>query len=229
MQERPIARILYLLVALSAGSGLVIAFLIAALDAHPPPLPPIEPTLFGIGTPGWDGAPGRLADLASYFTEWSNIIVCVVFLLLAIRPHHRGTVFRVLLIDALLMILITGVVYLTVIAPNTPPRDGWNLASSIFQHYLTPLLTLLAWAIVGPRGWFSWRLIPLVLIIPLSWAAFTLIRGVIIHVYPYAFVDVPTLGYPMVILNIIGITMLGVVIYAGLLGIDRFAPRWTPA
>lgn len=224
MQERPFARILYALTALSAFTGIAIAYVIAGAGS----------VIVRVETPGLfddygQDAVGRLADLSSYFTEWSNLLVAIVFALLAIRTAGRGRLMQVLLFDALLMILVTGLIYNAILAPAMAPRHGWDLFSTTLAHTVTPLLALLSWALVGPRGWVRRELILPTLILPIVWLAYTLIRGAFTDAYPYGFINVVDLGYLMALINVGVILLIGIALCFALLGVDRLARRWTRA
>jgi len=218
MRESPLQRIAFAVLALCAGGGVLIG--LALTGSPPPPGPPPAAGLFDPTTTGQ-----RLGDALSYFTYWSNILVAIVFGLLAIRTRGRGRLMRVLLLDALLMILVTGIVYVTVLAPSAPPAEGWDLASRLLVHYIAPPLALVVFALVGPRGWISVRLIPAALILPLGWVAYTLVRGAIIGAYPYGFLNVVDLGYAMALVNTGVILVFGIVICLALVGIERVAAR----
>jgi hypothetical protein len=221
MPERRIARLLYALTALSAAVGTLLAFVIAGLGSSI--VPADTPGLFD---DRGQNAVGRLADLASYFTEWSNVLVAVVFALLAIRSTGRGRLFRVVLFDALLMIIISGIVYNAILAPSGAPRHGWDLLSTTLEHTVTPLLAVIVWAACGPRGWLQRKLIPATLVIPIVWVIFTLLRGAVIDAYPYGFMNVVDLGYAMALINVGVILLIGIALCFALIGIDRLAQRW---
>ena len=222
MHERPIARLLYALTALSAGVGVVLA--IALETAGTDSKPALDPGLYSFAD---ENALGRFADMVSYFTEWSNVVVAVVFALLAVRTAGRGRLMHVLLLDALLMIIVTGIVYNAILAPGAPPLHGWPLVSNTLVHIVSPILAVVTWAVFGPRGWLHRSLIPAALVIPIIWLLYTLIRGAIVDAYPYGFINVVDLGYPMAIVNVLVIVALGIGICFLLIGIDRLARRWS--
>jgi hypothetical protein len=185
------------------------------------------PSQLGYGNAaGLAGAVGRTIDFFSYFTIWSNIVVAVVATLLAIDPARDSRLLRVLRLDALLMITITGIVYAVVLAPISH-LTGWQVPANSLLHQITPLLTIVVWLVVGPRGWIAWRTIPEALVLPIVWIVCTLLRGAVIGGYPYPFIDVVKLGYGQVLVNVIAIAVIGVVIAAALLGIDRLLARRT--
>jgi hypothetical protein len=211
-------RILFAVLALCAGGGVLIGL---AMSAFAPTIaPPAEPGLFAPTT-----TLQRLGDDISYFTYWSNILVAVVFGLLAVRTAGRGLLMRVLLFDALLMITVTGLVYAIVLAPSAPPAEGWDLASRLLVHYIAPPLALVVFAVAGPRGWLRAGLIPRALILPLGWLAYTFVRGTLVDTYPYGFINVVQLGYGMALVNTGAILLIGVVLCFVLVGIERIASR----
>ena len=224
MQPRPLARALHALVAASAAIGTVLAFgVVAAGQGIEPPL---ERGLFDFPAAG---TAARMADMASYFTEWSNVLVAIVFALLAARTDGRGRLLRVLLFDALLMIIVTGVVYNAILAPAGPPRHGLDLVATTLEHTVTPILALVVWAWVGPRRWLDRRLILPTLVIPIVWIAYSLVRGAIVGAYPYGFMNVVHLGYPLAMVNLLVILLIGIALCFALLGVERLARRWSPA
>jgi hypothetical protein len=176
---------------------------------------------------GLAGALGRVIDYASYFTILSNIVVAVVVTVLARHPGRDTPLLRVLRLDSLLMIVITGLVYAVVLAP-TAHNTGWQVVGNFFVHQATPVLTVVVWLVVGPRGWIRWSTIPLAMILPLVWLAYTLTRGVVIGGYPYPFLDVVRHGYGQVAINVLGVLVLGVVVAVILLGVDRLLPGPRP-
>jgi hypothetical protein len=223
MQERPVARVLYTLTALSAAIGLAVSLGIAITGAYPEPA--LERGLF---QNAGENAIGRIADWAMYFTHWSNLLVAVVFGLLAARTAGRGRLLQVLLFDALLMIIVTGLVYNAIIAPGAPAPHGWSLVANVFVHQIAPVAAVAAWTAVGPRGWLHRALIPAALVIPVVWILLTLARGAVIDAYPYGFINVVQLGHAMAILNVLAILLMGIGILFLLIGVDRLARRWSP-
>jgi hypothetical protein len=146
MPEKPLARVFYGLTSLSAIAGTTLAFVLYGFGTSGPP--DTTPGMFDVYG---QNMIGRLADTISYFTTWSNVLVAIVFALLAIRVSGRGHITHVLLFSALLMILVAGLVDNAILAPAVAPRHGWELLTTTLEHTITPLLALFAWAIFGPR------------------------------------------------------------------------------
>ena len=202
-----------------AWFGVVLVGVLSATGSFAAP-EQIEGHLFGHHPSGTAGVFSRVFDTYSYFTVWSNIVVAIAFTLLARRPSSRSVVQRVLLLDALLMITITTVVYWLVLAP-TDTWQGWSLLTSPLQHAVVGLLAVVGWIAVGPRGLLTIDLSPKALVVPLIWIALTLIRGAVIDAYPYPFTDVATLGYPGVLVRLAVILVVGLLIAAGYSALDR--------
>ncbi len=169
---------------------------------------------------GLAGAPERLIDLFSYFTIWSQIAVGIIMTLLYLNPARDGKLFRVLRIDTVLMITVTGVVYNLLLGPNYPPQ-GLNQISSPIQHTITPLITVLIFIIAGPRGWFNLKNILAALVLPIVYVFYTLFRGAIIDKYPYDFFDVVANGYANVIIFVLGILFASIIVAVFYWGIDK--------
>ena len=156
----------------------------------------------GVGPMG-----ARLLDLASYFTIQSNLLVAVSAVALALRPDRDGPVWRVVRLDALLGITVTGVVYLTVLAP-LQDLSGAPAVADIGLHYVGPALAVLAWFGYGPRHRIDRRTAWLALIWPVLFFAYTLVHGAVAGWYPYPFVDVVVHGYASVLGNAVLVTAL---------------------
>lgn len=140
-----------------------------------------------------------------YFTVQSSVIIAVVSATAAVRPvpaWARGA--------ATLYSCITGTVYHALLAnPSSPFHmvdSGAHAPHNLLLHTVTPILAAVTWLIVDRepvRWWFAavW------LGYPLAYLAFALIRGAIVHEYPYPFVDVGELGYPGVAISALGFTV----------------------
>jgi len=91
-----------------------------------------------------------------------------------------------------------------------------------------PLLAVIGWVAFGPRGLTSARIAKLSLLFPLAWLAFTLIRGAVIHWYPYPFIDVTSIGYGKALLNCFWVTLLLLGLAAGASALDSRLSRRPP-
>ncbi len=107
---------------------------------------------------------------------------------------------------------------------------GLHQLGNQLVHTVVPVLTVLGWFIFGPRGGTSRRVAWLSLLFPACWLVFTLIRGAVIHWYPYPFIDVSVIGYGKAILNAFLVSLLLLGLAAGATALDsRLGPREQPA
>jgi hypothetical protein len=209
--RRDVARWLYVLIAAAAAAGLVIQLVL----------------LFAGGDDVNSGNSTAAVPIGisllrffSYFTIQSNILVLVAAVLLAVRPGRDGTVWRVLQLDALLAIVITGIVYGTILAPLVQ-LEGTAFLATVLLHYVSPWLFLAAWLLVGPRPRITWSTVAAAFLWPVAWIAYTIIHGAISGWYPYPFLDVATLGYPIALRNIAAVLAAAIVLAVVFRQLDR--------
>ena len=218
MASRNTRRIAYGINALSAWTGFGLSLIFETFGLveqvqYDPPVPPSQFSYYGHYADGLAGAPARLADLLSYFTIWSQIVVGVVMTLLYLNPDRRGKVLRIMRLDSIMMITVTGVVYNLLLGPKFPPV-GLSKYSSLFEHTLTPLITIVVFLFFGPRGWFTLKALGSALLLPIAYVFYTLIRGAFLNSYPYGFFDVVTNGYAFVLTFVLGILAAALIVTA---------------
>lgn len=178
----------------------------------------------------WSGPIGyATVRYFSFFTILSNLLVAVVAASTATggnwaplrfwrTPRVRGL--------AALCIAVTCLIYVTILAGQWHPL-GPQLIADRTLHYVVPLLYLFWWAALLPHGTLVWRDALGWLWFPLIFLAWTLLRGAVVHEYPYTFVDVDHLGYGAVLINALMVGMVFVALGLGLVAIDRVLARYT--
>ena len=166
----------------------------------------------------------RLLRLISYFTIQSNIAVAIAAGILMRRPDADGQGFRVLRLDAVIAITVTGVIHFFLLRPLLQ-LEGADAAADLLLHVIVPVLAFLGWLLFGPRPRIAGRTIGLALIWPVLWLGYTLLLGEINGWYPYPFIDVNELGYPRTLLNAAGVTLL----FLALFGLAALVDRKLPA
>jgi hypothetical protein len=127
----------------------------------------------------------------------------------------------------LVAISLTGVVFHVALG-RLLDLDGWDWLANQLVHTVVPLLAVVGWLIAGPRGLTSARIARLSVLFPAGWLVFTLVRGAVVHWYPYPFIDVTTLGYGKAVLNCVWVALLLFGLGAGFTVMDRrlgHAPR----
>ena len=166
----------------------------------------------------------RFVRFFSYFTVESNLLVLLSAATLALNPQRDGALWRVLRLDALLGIAVTGVVFTTVLS-GLVQHSGIGTWVNAGFHYVSPLMALLGWLLFGPRPRIDTRTLLLAFAWPVAWLVYTLIRGAITAWYPYPFLNAHELGYARVAVNI-AVILVGASAFALLLWrVDEHLPR----
>ncbi|WP_187350578.1 Pr6Pr family membrane protein [Glycomyces terrestris] len=166
----------------------------------------------------------RLVRLFSYFTIQSNLLVIAAAGLLALRPDRDGRAWRVLRLDALLGIVVTGIVFALVLAPLVHPVGvAWAVNAAF--HYVSPVAFLLGWILFGPRGRIDAGAVAGAFAWPAAWIAYTFAHGAATGWYPYPFLDAGALGYSRALLNTAAVLATALALAALAAWADRrFAP-----
>ncbi len=201
------ARVLHAAVALCALAGIGTELVTALLDG---------PGIAGTMTE-------RLVRLFSYFTIQSNILAGAIAVALAVRPDRDGRVFRVLRLDAVLCITVTGIVYHAVLRGLNELTPSGAFAN-LLLHTVVPALALVAWLWVGPRPRITWSTVAWSVAYPLVWIAYTLVRGAIVDWYPYPFLDVGEIGLGATLVNTALVAVVFLVLATAALWVDRRLP-----
>ena len=141
-----------------------------------------------------------LVRFFSYFTIQSNLVVLVVSIMLAANPERDGKWWRVLRLDSLLGIVITGLVFALVLA-RIVHLTGLAYVVTICLHYISPPMTLLAWLLFGPRSRIGWPTVAWAFAWPALWIIYTFLHGAISGWYPYPFLNPLRIGYPSALGN----------------------------
>ncbi|MGY1856558.1 Pr6Pr family membrane protein [Modestobacter sp. SYSU DS0290] len=194
--------VLAVVVAASVGTELVRALLDTGSDA---------------------GALARVVRFLSWFTIQSNLLVLVAALPLVRDPGHDGRIWRVVRLDALLGISVTGLVFAAVLAPTTHPQGlGWWTNAG--THYVVPVVAVVGWLVFGPRPRVTGTTIVAALGWPLAWIAYTLAHGALTGWYPYGFLDAQALGYGTALRNLGVVVALSVAFLLVVGVLDRRLP-----
>jgi len=171
-----------------------------------------------------NGLSDRLIRLFSYFTIQSSIVVLAGVATLALRRAPDGALWRVVRLDGLVGIVVTGLVFVTVLAATTHPTGAaWWANAGL--HYVSPTATLLGWLLFGPRPRITWSTVGWALVWPVGWLGYTFAHGAVSHWYPYPFLDVTALGYVRALANTGAVVLLAF----GLLTLARWLDGRLPA
>jgi hypothetical protein len=188
--------------------------------------------LFGIGVELYEGMFHPVADgffhgaLAqtlnrfAYYTIVSNTVVAFVSFRAATGNWQVTPLNRVLMLDALAMIFVTGLVFNTMLEHT--PSFTLRYAAAVALHDIAPVMTIVGWAMFARGRNIFVSTIFLALILPLFWLACTLIRYAMIGWVPYPFLDAARHGWPHVVLVLAMILSFQLALGFGALVWDKF-------
>ncbi|CAG7614825.1 Pr6Pr family membrane protein [Leucobacter soli] len=198
-------------------------------------------TTFARAVAGGSDLPTTIVNFFSFFTILSNVLAMLVLIVAALRAFtgadRRGGEPRWLtlaLASATSYMILTGIVY-NVLLRSIPLDQGATVPwSNEVLHVVGPLFMLvdLLWA--PGRAALRWSAVLEVLIFPILWVAYTLIRGPLVTSprteepwwYPYPFLD-PHLqgGYFGVAAYVFGIAVAIIGLAAAVVAIGRRRSR----
>lgn len=90
--------------------------------------------------------------------------------------------------STLAILLVVAVCFHVILAPLYPSR-GVALWGSWLLHYIGPALFLAWWVFAIPHGGLNYRQIPRMLLPGALYIAWVLLRGEVVHEYPYSIFD----------------------------------------
>jgi hypothetical protein len=125
----------------------------------------------------------RVIRYFSYFTVQSNILVAVTAVTLVANPWRDGPVWRVVRLNAIVGITVTGLIYVTLLRPVVD-LHGVSKLTDVAFHYVVPLLAVVAWLVLGPRPRIDEVTLLGFLVWPIAYVAYTLGHGAASHWYP---------------------------------------------
>ncbi len=144
-----------------------------------------------------------ITQIFSYFTILTNLLIAIAYSFILLSPNSKpGRFFSQ-------TATLTGIaVYIGVITfiYELLLRDRWDIVglvktTDILLHTVNPIAFLIFWFVFVPKQQLRWMLAIYWLIYPLVYLIWILIRGEILNVYPYHFINVVNLGYTNVIVN----------------------------
>lgn len=164
-----------------------------------------------------------LVRFFSYFTILSNILVAWSTTTLALGVDRDTRTWRVLRLNAVVGIAVTGLVHWFFLRPLLDLHGADHLADKLL-HVVVPLLAVVGWAVFGPRGRIRrGDLLPSAGY-PALYMAWTLVHGAATSWYPYPFADVGEHGYAVVLRNACGVVALLVALSAAAMWTDGRLP-----
>lgn len=167
---------------------------------------------------------GSIVNFLSYFTVLCNLLIAVSLTCSVFWPAFAiGKFFsRISVQSAIaLYILIVGLVY-NIVLRGIWVVTGLQWVVDNLLHVVVPVLYVLYWVVVTPKGSLKWKDGLYWTIFPTVYLIYSLVRGEAVGWYPYPFLDVLKHGYQQVVVNIV--LMIAVFFGMGLLliGLNRW-------
>jgi len=144
----------------------------------------------------------------AFFTILTNLMVAIVSAVSAIAPNSASG--RLLAgantrAGVVLYIGLVGIVYHVLLAGLWDPQ-GWQKIADLLLHTATPVMMAIAWILFDAKKDLTLKALPQIIVYPVAYTVYAMIRGAGDGFYPYPFIDVSELGYARVLMNVVGLT-----------------------
>lgn len=153
--------------------------------------------------------PGEYFAFFTIQTSLMDVVVLVVGAWLAWTTPRDTKIFTIVRMCIVGFAIVTCVVY-NVLLRDVPGEPGyvWPVWPNEVLHVWAPILLVADWLFAPGRFPIRLRAALWVLVYPLAWVSFSLVRGVLTGWWPYPFLD-PTgsAGWPGVVAYIVGIAL----------------------
>jgi hypothetical protein len=158
----------------------------------------------------------------SYFTILTNILLVLVYAGAVVRGQAWLSFFRrpVTRATAAASIILVGAFYHLFLAGIWDPQGLFWLCDFLL-HTVTPVIFVIWYAIWNRTGTLRWRQLPTMLVYPVAYVIWVMIRGPFAGEYPYPSLDVDVLGYGTVAFNIAMLLIAYLLLSAIMILIDR--------
>lgn len=181
--------------------------------------------------------PTVAANFLSFFTIESNIWSAIMLVIVAIwslrtanstEPEPRWI--AILLACGSTYMIVTGVVYNTLLRGIELPQGSTVLWANEMMHVVGPLLMLADVLLAPRRRCLGWGVVGITAVFPIVWAVYTLVRANLVISprtgergwYPYPFLDPANVGgYGGVAAYIVGIAVVIIVAGVGVVWVSR--------
>ncbi len=150
-------------------------------------------------------------NLFSYFTIEANLFATGVFLLSAVASDHgRGIAF--LRGASTLYMAITGIVFSVLLSGIEGAEFTAVPWDNAVLHYVMPVAVVADWLLDRPQPKITFRTASSWLVVPVVYAAYSLVRGPVVHWYPYPFLDPDEHGYSGIAITVVALLALGMLL-----------------
>lgn len=152
-----------------------------------------------------DMVPG---EYFTYFTILGSMLAIGVLVaggVPALRHPVDPVPYTIARLSVVTYAVVTAIVYNVLL--RGIPDEGFVVSPwpGEIMHVWIPIVLLVDWLVSPGRPALRWTALRYVVIFPLAWLAFTLVRGALTNWYPYPFLE-PDSGWLSVALYIVGIS-----------------------
>lgn len=170
----------------------------------------------------------NIVNFFSYFTNLSNLFAAVVLLMGARATFSRrdapGELARAI---AVVNMTVVGVVF-AILLRNVDLGDLRPWVNTVV-HYLMPCVVVIDWLLLPPKARLGLKPLLLVLVFPVLYIGYVLVRGSLVNWYPYPFLNPLNVGgYGGVAMYVVGIALAFVVATGALLAVGNRLGRFSP-
>lgn len=168
---------------------------------------------------------GAVIFYFTFFTILTNLALVLIYVS-ELWPQEGLRWFRTPVTRGMMVaaIVLVGLFYHFVLAATWDPQGLWKVADVVL-HYVTPIFYVLWWVLFMRHGRLKFGEIPAMLLPPVIYLIYAMIRGAILSEYPYPILEANRIGYGAVAINIayllVGVALLCSIVVA----IDRALTR----
>ena len=159
--------------------------------------------------------------LLRYFTIWGNIAGCILLATIAFGTAPPKGAMAALAT----MLTVIGTIYWGALAHLHHPV-GLDRITNQSHHTFAPIAFVFFWLRYTPRATSTAKLIPSIMVPPLTYGAFAVVLGQMTGFYAYFFMDLSELGWTQYLLNSAGLAAFFAVLGAVLVTIKNWLQPW---
>ena len=179
----------------------------------------------GLRRASGDNLGAALVYFFSFFTILTNLMLVLIYLADLTKASWlswwRAPATRAMMAAAMLLVMLF---YHFFLAGIWHPQ-GLFLVCDITLHYVCPIFYVLWWVMFQPHVGLRIDNIPPMLLPPVVYVAYAMVRGAIVGEYPYPVLEANKLGYPQVLINIAALLVFFVLLCALAVWIDGLLAR----
>lgn len=137
----------------------------------------------------------RPAEYFTFFTITSCLLTGIALTIGGLRVLRNQPETKFLTLFRLTMaasMVIVGVIYNLLLTDSVDERDigyDWPVLPNLILHTYMPILVFLEWLIIRTAVPLKLKSVFWVLVYPLTWLAFSIVRGLVTNWYPYYFIN----------------------------------------